>query len=487
MTFDYDMIVLGGGAAGLTASGMAASFGAKTLMIERDRLGGECTWSGCVPSKTLLHGAALAASAKGAAAYGVQMAVQVNFETLMQRVREVQKTIYERADHPRHFERLGIDVKRGVARFVDPHTVEVEGEAGCSRISGRYFVIATGSSPRVPEDVEGIRACGYLTSESIFGLQRLPNHLLVLGGGPVGVELAQAFRRLGSDVTLLHRGSTILERDDAELSEQVVGALREEGVRVHLRSSITRATRTGELIQLQTETGETYRGSHLLVAAGKTANVEGLALPQAGLAGNNFIKIDRRCRTEAQHIFAAGDVTQHLKLTHMAEQMSKVAVTNALLRIPLKLQTSRIPWCTFTDPELAQVGRTEPELRARGERFETHRFSYGSLDRATTDAAGVGLIKVSATRTGKIKGAAVLGARAGDLICEWALAMQKGVSLRVVSDAVHPYPTYGLGNRRAADLWYLRRRPHTLLRLVQLMLGYRGRLPSSEELETAIG
>jgi pyruvate/2-oxoglutarate dehydrogenase complex dihydrolipoamide dehydrogenase (E3) component len=476
MSTQYDLIVIGGGAAGLTAAGLAAHLGARTLLVEEARLGGECTWTGCIPSKALVRAAHVAHTVRGAGAFGVRVGdVAVDFPAVMAAVRGVRRHVYEEADAPGIYTDMGIDVRQGTASFVDARSIQLS-EGGERRVfSARKFVVATGARPDAP-DVEGIEGVPYLTNETIFDLEALPAKLVVLGAGPVGIELAQAFRRLGSAVTVVDVAPRILAGDDAELAGMLQDWLEREGVRFLLDARIRSAGgRTGDLT-LEIEGSEAVLGSELLVASGRVPNVQGLRLDAAGVAYDDVgILIDERCRTSRSHIFAAGDVTGRFPFTHMAEHMARIAVSNALLKTRRRIDLRHVPWVTFTDPELAQVGATERELHRRGPAFETFRFPYEKLDRAITERRDIGMIKVHARGwNGRILGATVLGARAGELICELALAMHRGVRLRQISDTIHPYPSYGMGVRRAADEWYVRRRSAGVVRLVRGVFGYRG-------------
>ena len=344
-------------------------------------------------------------------------------------------------------------------------------------MSGRRIVIATGARPAVP-DIPGLDATPFLTSETLFEITEQPRHLAILGGGPIGVEMAQAFRRLGSDVTLVEHGERILKQDDAEPAALLQAVLESEGVRFRLRTDVVRAERDGAgvALTLRDGDGETRLvADALLVAVGRQPNVDGLGLDAAGVAcTENGISVDAHGRTSARPVYAAGDVTGQFALTHMSEHTAKVAVTNALLRIPARIDAAHVPWATYTDPELAHVGATAAALDAAGRRYRTLRFPYGKLDRAITDGETTGLILIHATRGGRILGASVLGARAGEMIGELAVAMRAGVSLRALSETIHPYPTYGLGVRRAADQWVVGLRSERLVRTLRRVLRLRG-------------
>jgi pyruvate/2-oxoglutarate dehydrogenase complex dihydrolipoamide dehydrogenase (E3) component len=456
MAFDYDMAVIGGGAAGLTAAGMSAVLGAKTALVEAHRLGGDCTWYGCIPSKTLLHAAKTA---------------EIEFNQAMKLVRETRQKVYESADAPIHFERLGVAVLQAQARFLDPHTLELaDASAGVARITSRFFVIATGSRPKKPK-VEG----PVLTNESIFELTEKPDRLVVLGSGPVGIEMAQAFQRLDCSVTVVTSDERILPRDDPEVTELLRATLAGAGVQFMFGKKATNVKRLERGAEVLLDSGQRINCDAVLSAIGRQPNVNDLGLENAGVAfSEKGVKVNRRCRTSQRHIYAVGDVVGEYQFTHMAEHMSKVAVTNAILRLPRSLDVRHIVWCTFTEPELARLGESEAALRNRNARFSVYRLPFDKIDRATADGNVNGLIKVFADRRGRILGVTILGANAGEMIGEWALAMRNGITLRKIADTIHPYPTYGLANRQTADQWYTRQLDSPLLRLIGTLLRYRG-------------
>ncbi len=477
---ELDVVVIGGGAAGLTAAGIVASFGAKTLLVEGEKLGGDCTWTGCIPSKTLLKAAKVAHERRHASHYGLADAdPPIDSRALMKHVRDVRQGVYEHADAPSIFEAMGIEVRTGHARFVDPHTIAIT-EAGAAEetVRARFFIIATGGRPR-PAEIPGIEEISYLTSASVFELEELPKRLVVLGGGPIGCEIAQASRRLGAETTLVQRGERLLAKDDPELSKMLLQQLEAEGIDVVVEAEAKRVAKDGDAIRITLAAKGVERtivADALLVAIGRQPNVEGLDLEKAGVSfEEKGITVDDRCRTSARHVFACGDVTGRYQLTHMSEHMAKVAATNIMLKLPSKIDTRHVPWCTFTDPEVAHVGASEADLRSSGAAFDVYRFPYEKIDRAITDGSTIGVLKVFATRgTGKILGATILGESAGDLICELAVAMRNGVTLRNLADTIHPYPTLGLGVRRLGDQWYVAKRSRRFVRVLQMLFGFRG-------------
>jgi len=481
--YTYDAVVIGGGAAGLTASGIAANFGAKTMMIESHRLGGDCTWTGCVPSKTLLKAGKVARQIREAGRYGlIDSDPEIDFGKVMRHVHEVRKEVYEDADKPEIFENMGIEVVQGRASFLDPHTVDIKTPDGEPHIvSSRYFIICAGASAFVPP-MEGIDQVNYLTNESLFEIERRPERLLIIGAGPIGTEMSQAFSRLGSKVTVLDLAGRILVRDDSELSQILRQELEKEGVNYILNASIQRVEETdGETVVYYEQYGKeaTVAGDALLLATGRRANVDGMGLENADVEfSGKGIEVDDRCRTSQKHIYACGDITGRYQFTHMSEHMAKVAATNALLKVPLKIDTTHVPWVTYTDPELGHLGATGKQLEEQGRSYETYRFPYSKIDRAVTESEKGGLIKIYAKKwSGKILGVDILGQHAGELISEYAVAMRNGVTLRDIADTIHPYPSFGLGARRAADQWYIKNQKEWLVRLIRFLFGYRGEIP----------
>ncbi len=471
MSYEYDMVVIGGGAAGLTASGMAAVFGAKTALIEAKKLGGDCTWHGCVPSKSLLHAAKVAHAMRTAGSLGLSAAdPQHDLAQVMAKVHAIREHIYQDADAPPQFEKLGVEVIEGRASFRDSHTIEVASSNSARSLTSRYFVIATGSTPRTPE-VPGWESANVLNNESIFELKQLPRHLVILGAGPIGIEMAQAFRRLGSEVTVVNRSPGILKRDDSELSVMLMEHLRAEGIRFVFGTVAARI----EQQAVHLENGEVLEADAILAAAGRKPGVDGLNLGAAGVQTNEKgIVVDQRCRSSVKHIYAAGDVAGRYLFTHFAEHMAKTAVTNAILHVPAKLDERNMTWTTFTDPELAHVGRREEDLQREGVKHSVFRFPYTQLDRAITESSTTGMVKVMANNWGRVLGVSILGVSAGEMIGEYALAVRNSVRLDKISATIHPYPTYALGNRRAADLYMMAKLTPTMVRWLQRIFRLRG-------------
>ncbi|MCR9132686.1 MAG: FAD-dependent oxidoreductase [bacterium] len=482
-TYDYDAIVIGGGAAGLTASGIAANVGAKTMMIEAHRLGGDCTWTGCVPSKVILKAGKIAHQIRNAGKFGLlDSEPEINFKKVIEHVHLVRDEVYEDADRPEIYEEMGIDVVFGAASFTDDHTISIKLENGETRsVSSKYFFIATGARAFVPP-INGLDEVDYLTNESLFEIADLPEHLIIIGGGPIGIEMSQAFVQLGSKVTVVDMADRIMQNDDPELVTILANELGNQGVQFELGASIKKVSKGEQGIEVLIEKDgkqQALKGSHLLVATGRKANYESLNLAAAGVKTNNKgIQVDNSCNTNVSHIYAMGDVTGRYQFTHMSEHMSKIAVTRALLKIPMSIDHKHVPWATYTSPELAHVGATQKQLDANATKYEIYRFPYSKIDRAITEGETIGMIKIFASKlTGKIYGAGVVGAHAGELISEYAVAMKNGVSLRNLADTIHPYPSWGLGARRAADQWYIKNQSESSVRWMKRIFGYRGSVP----------
>lgn len=481
--YEYDAIIIGGGSAGLTASGIAANVGAKTMMIEAHRLGGDCTWNGCVPSKVLLKAGKVAHQIRNAGKFGLLEAEpEINFKKVIEHVHHIRDEVYEDADRPEIYEDMGIEVVFGKASFKNEHTIEIEQENGDIRtVSSRYFFIATGARAFVPP-IAGLEEVDYLTNESLFEIEQLPEHLVIIGGGPIGVEMSQAFVNLGAQVTVVDMADRIMQNDDPELVEILAGELAKQGVSFEMNASIKKVEKHDEGVQVVIEQDgkeKTVSGSHLLVATGRKANYEALNLSAAGVKTNKKgIQVDNSCCTNVSHIYAIGDVTGRYQFTHMSEHMSKVAVTRALLKLPMSIDRKHVPWATYTTPELAHVGATQKQLDANDTKYEVYRFPYSKIDRAITEGETVGMIKIFASKlTGKIYGAGVVGAHAGEMISEYAVAMKNGVTLRNLADTIHPYPSWGLGARRAADQWYIKNQSATSVKWMKRIFGYRGTVP----------
>jgi pyruvate/2-oxoglutarate dehydrogenase complex dihydrolipoamide dehydrogenase (E3) component len=448
--YDYDLGVLGGGAAGLTVASGSAQLGAKTLLVEKESaLGGDCLHFGCVPSKTLIRSAHIYHEMKHADRYGLPVVeiLPVDFASVAKRIADVIAVI-QKHDSEERFCRLGAKVKFGNAVFTDDHTVELEGRA----ISAKTWVIATGSSASVPP-IPGLKEVDFITNRELFSLERLPVSMVVLGAGPIGIEMAQAFNRLGTSVTVVDRAEQILGKEDRELSDAIKSILTAEGVVFHLGVSVERVSQVREekRIDLTNVNGETLRlkADTLLVALGRSANVQGLGLEAAGVAFEpNGILVDQRLRTSRKHIFAAGDVSGGYQFTHAAGYEGGVVVSNAVFHLPRKVDYTWLPWCTYTEPELASIGMNERSAVEAGIDYTVWTEAFKDNDRALAEGQSEGMIRLILDKKEKPLGLQILGPRAGDLISEWVAVLNGGVKLSTVASAVHPYPTLGEVSKR---------------------------------------
>lgn len=449
----YNLVAIGAGTAGLVGAAGASSLGARSALIEREYMGGDCLVSGCVPSKGVIRSARAAHGVRHAEEFGVHVdgEVRVDFAEAMERMRRVRAEISEE-DSLERFESLGVDVFLGDATFVDERTVEV----GDRRIQFNHALIATGGRPMVPP-IEGLEDAGYLTNETVFSLTERPDRFAVVGGGPIGCELAQAFQRLGADVTLLEMTDQLLPREDDEASAVVERALRDEGVEVRLESQLARVAADGDTKRLTVE--RTHAGpadlrvDDLLIAAGRRPNVEGLGLEAAGVEHDQSgIVVDERLRTTNSHIWAAGDVASPYKFTHVADAQARLVLRNALFPGSGSTDDLVVPWCTYTSPEVAHVGLEPEEAREKGYDVETVRQDLEDVHRARIEGETDGFLKVHLRAgTDEILGATLVSEDAGDLISELTLAIEGDVGLGTLADTIHPYPTTAAVHKRAAD------------------------------------
>jgi pyruvate/2-oxoglutarate dehydrogenase complex dihydrolipoamide dehydrogenase (E3) component len=444
-----DLCVIGGGSGGLSVAAGAAQMGAEVVLIERGLMGGDCLNFGCVPSKSLLAAARLAQLALRGGALGIVSAPpRIDFAAVADSVQEVIGAIAPN-DSVERFEGLGVRVIRAEARFTSPRTVR----AGDIEIRPRRFVVATGSQPVIPP-IPGLDRVPHLTNETVFANRQLPEHLIVIGGGPIGIEMAQAHCRLGARVTVLDVGP-FLPRDDPELSAALTERLVEEGIAARPRVEIAGIECDGRAITASLAGGERITGSHLLVAAGRRPTVEALDLAAAEIEATvRGITVDARLRTTNHRAFAVGDVAGGPQFTHIANYHAGIVIRNALFRLPAKVNYRALPWVTYTDPELAQVGLTEATARAGGGDWRVLRWRFAENDRAQTERDTEGLIKVVLRGNGRILGASILGAGAGELIMPWALAISQRLKIGAIANLIVPYPTRSEASKRAAGCYY---------------------------------
>ena len=448
-----DICVIGAGSGGLSVAAAAAAFGVSVVLIEKGKMGGDCLNTGCVPSKSLIAAGRHARAIAEARAFGVRAArPDIDFAGVHKHVHDVIAAIAP-ADSKERFTGLGVRVIEGAARFKDPDTVAV-GDA--IEVQARRFVIATGSSPSLPP-IPGLDATPHLTNETVFDLTARPQHLIVIGAGPIGLELAQAFRRLGSEVTVLEAAEP-LAREDPECAAVVLDQLAREGVNLRSGVSVVRVGAADPKVQVVVRDGhleETIEGSHLLVATGRRANAAGLGLERAGIKfDGGGILVDKRLKTANKRVYAIGDVAGGAQFTHAASYHAGLVIRNALFRLPTKVSTDALPRVTFTDPELAHVGLTEAEARRRRYTIRVLRWPYHENDRAQAERHTIGHIKVITTKRGRILGATIVGAGAGELITAWTLAISRGLNIRAFAGIVVPYPTLAEIGKRAAITYF---------------------------------
>ena len=444
-----DVLVIGAGSGGLSVAAGAAQMGADVTLLEGHTMGGDCLNYGCVPSKALLAAAKLATAPTAASAFGLSAGpMSVDYAAVQEHVADVIAQIAP-VDSQERFEGLGVRVIREFGHFSSPRVVQ----AGDNTIHARRVVIATGSSPLVPP-IEGLRDVRYLTNETLFDLRAAPAHLLILGGGPIGMEMAQAHIRLGCQVTVLE-GRHALRNEDPALARTVTDSLRAEGVQIVENAVVQSVQESAGEIRLKVEDGRIFKGSHLLVAAGRKANTETLNLKAAGIAATPAgIRVDAGLRTSNRRVYAIGDVAGGMQFTHVAGYHAGVIIRSMLFALPARARTAHIPRVTYTDPELAQVGLTEAQARQQhGAALEVVQFECAHNDRAIAERKTNGCIKVMVVK-GRPVGASIVGHQAGELIGTWALALTHKMKMSQIAAMVAPYPTIGEVNKRAAGAYF---------------------------------
>jgi len=453
--YDFDMGILGGGSAGLTVAAGAARLGAKTLLVEKEKeLGGDCLHFGCVPSKTLIHTARVYHLMKKAQEFGLPPVEvrPVNFREVVKRIQSVIQVI-QKHDSEERFCGLGVKVEFGAPIFKDEHAIEANGKT----VSAKNWVIATGSSA-VPSPVPGLEQTPYITNRDLFSFDRLPASMIILGAGPIATEMAQAFNRLGTRVSVIQRSGQILSNEDKDLADGVMEVLKAEGVQFYLNTAILSAKDLGaeREVVIQTKGAEplSLKAERILAALGREANLKGLNLEGIGIPyDEKGLKLDARLRTNRKHIYGAGDVTGIYQFTHAAGYEGSIVISNAIFHLPRKVDYAFVPWCTYTDPELASIGMNEKRAKAAGVEYDLWVEEFKDNDRSLAEGEQVGRIKMLLDKKGKPIGVQVLGPRAGDLISEWVAALNGGIKPMTLASAVHPYPTLGEINKKVAGAY----------------------------------
>ena len=454
--YDFDIGILGGGAAGLTIASGASQFGAKTLVIEKEKeLGGDCLHFGCVPSKTLIRTANVYHLMKNAGKYGLpRIGLQpVDFQKVAERVRYVISAI-QKHDSRERFCELGARVEFGSAQFIDEHAVRLNGEI----YSAKNWVISTGSSPFVPP-IEGIDKTPFITNKELFSLKSLPKSMITIGGGPISIEMAQAFNRLGTKVTVVELADQILGAEDKGMSDQLMDVLISEGITFHLGATAISVKDLGNEREIVIKNAEgnmaNLKAETILVAVGRKANLQDLGLEDISMeTDRKGLKIDGRLRTNHKHIFVAGDTTGSHQFTHAAGYEGGIVLSNAVLHLPRKVDYTNLPWCTYTDPELASIGMNEKRAAAAGISCTVWTEEFKTNDRSLAEGEETGRIKLLLNEEEKPIGIQILGPSAGELIGEWVAAMNGRVKLSTIASAIHPYPTLQEINKKVTGTFF---------------------------------
>jgi pyruvate/2-oxoglutarate dehydrogenase complex dihydrolipoamide dehydrogenase (E3) component len=463
----YNLVVVGGGAAGLVTAAGAAGLGARVALVEKHLMGGDCLNYGCVPSKALIGAGRAAAEMRGAAAYGIEsVEVRANFGRVMERMRRLRAELSAKDSARRYRDELGVDVFIGEARFTGVDTVEVDGQA----LRFRKACIATGARATAPP-IPGLAEAGYLTNETVFSGTELPGRVAVPGAGPIGCELSQTFKRLGASVTLLERGPHVLPREDEDAARLLEQSIVRDGVRLLTEVTVRRVEcRGGEKVLKLEQRGAPTELSvdEILVGAGRVPNVTGLGLEAAGVEYDEVrgVKVDDRMRTTNRRIFAAGDVASRFKFTHMSDATARIVIRNALFFGRERMSALTVPWCTYTDPEVGHVGLSEHEARERGIAVKTFVQELRDVDRAVVDGEATGFVKVHVRQGGdQIVGATVVARHGGEMLSELTLAIGRGVGLSAIAMVIHPYPTQAEAIKKIADAFNRTRLTPRLKRL----------------------
>jgi pyruvate/2-oxoglutarate dehydrogenase complex dihydrolipoamide dehydrogenase (E3) component len=469
----YNLVVIGAGTAGLVAASGAAGLGAKVALIEKHLMGGDCLNVGCVPSKCIIRSSRVAAEAREAGQYGVKISsgAEADFAAVMERMRRLRAEISHH-DSVERFKSLGVDVFLGQAHFIGHDRVEVSGKI----LRFKRALIATGARAVTPP-VEGLKEAGFLTNETIFSLTERPKHLTVFGAGPIGCEMAQAFRRLGSDVTIIQKGPQFLSREDPEAAQILYEAFKRDGVRIHLKTTVQKVTGSGKQKKIHIVTdgkSDVIEADEILVGAGRAPNVEGLNLEDAGVRYEKTgVIVNDYLQTTNPDIFAAGDICLTYKFTHTADATARIVIQNALFFKSKKLSSLIVPWCTYTDPEIAHVGMYEQEAVKRGIEVNTFNKPLKEVDRAIADGETEGFVKVHVKKgSDEILGATIVARHAGEMISEITLAMAAKVGLGTIAQVIHPYPTQAEAIKHVADAYNRTRLTPTLKKLFSTWLSW---------------
>ncbi len=459
MHFDTDIAVIGGGTAGLVSASVAASLGARATLIEADKIGGECLWRGCVPSKTLLKSARVFHTVQGAAEFGVHVEKsRLIWSAVKLRLADVRDEI--KAAERAEIKKAGVETVSGKARFLDNHTLEIANRNGVQKFTAKKFILATGSDPNAP-DIDGLNDVGWIPPHGLFDKPALPKSLIFIGGGPVAIEMAQAFARFGSKVTVLQHGERILDKEEPEVSELMLKLLRAEGITIHLQAKATRAETEGERKKVwfgaPDGKDQSIAAGEIVVSIGKTPVFEGVGLENIGVkASKKGIQVDSHLKTTASNVWACGDATGGPYFTHTAENQGKIAGANAFLPAPLaqKLDSRGLSWVTFTDPEVAHLGQTLAQAKKEWGHARAWQMPFSTLDRAIIEGETSGFARIITTGSGRIVGAHIAAAHAGEIIGSLIVPVREGALLSEFGQAMFPYPTLSEIVHRAGNETY---------------------------------
>lgn len=469
LTMKYDLIVIGGGSGGLVAAAGAAKLGARVALVEKNKLGGECLWTGCVPSKALIHSAKIAHSVETAHEYGLgKHKNKLNFPIVINRVQRVIKAIQPH-DSPERFRKMGVDVIFGNPSFVDKHTLAV----GKKTLKARKFIIATGSRP-YDLPIKGLKEAGYLTNETIFTHKIFPKTFLIIGGGPIGAEMAQAYARLGSNVYLFERGPHILSKEDPEASKVIERVFKREGITVLKNMDITKVNKkSGKKVIQYKQNGKNKNviGDEILLAVGRAPNIEGLNLAGIGVEHDKRkVPVNQKMQTSVANIYAIGDVAGGYLFTHTASYEATIALRNALFPFSSRADYSVVPWATFTDPEVARVGVTEADVKEQGIEHYVLNKPFKDADRAQAEGETNGFAKIITDTKGRILGVTIVGANAGELLPEFVLAMKNNLKITDIVNAIHVYPTLAEIGKAAGTQYYEKKLTPLVKKIIKFII-----------------